>query len=127
MARSVSVRLGGKVRILKGSFAASEAICERVCDLMVIQREAQLGAMMAERGIPYQPKWAMNAKDVVNVLEIACDASGADLERESIEADVFSMGFDVAHNHAIAYLGLFFAAPEADIDGDKKEDAREKK
>lgn len=117
MARSVSLKVGGKTHKLVGSFAAGERVSTEVADLMIVQREASLATAMAERGLPYTPRWQMGLKDMVNILEIACDESGASVDRADIEAECFKMGFDVAHNLTIQYLQLFFAEPDEKPEG----------
>jgi hypothetical protein len=123
MARSVQFKVGSKSHTLVGSFKAGERISAEVADLLDIQREAALAAMMVERGLPYQPKWKMGVKDVVAIFTIGLDSIGAEVDAEDVGKACFAMGFDKAHNLAMQYLQLFFAEPETTPDTDGNEPA----
>ncbi|MGB1215976.1 MAG: hypothetical protein ACPG4X_21595 [Pikeienuella sp.] len=114
MARTIKVKLGGKERTLKASFAAAEAICENVADLMLMNRESMAYAMFIAKGLPYTPKWAFSVKSIVSVIAIGSEHSGHDIDSDVIEADVIGMGVDKAQDVATSYLQLFFAQPDTE-------------
>lgn len=116
MARKVDVKFGGKVVSLKASFAAASDICDRVADLMFINREAGIAMMLMEKGIPYSPKWQFSVGSVLDILEIALAHSGVKAERSDIQEFAVGIGFNKAQDIATDYLQLFFSEPEEKVE-----------
>lgn len=119
MARSVSIKYGGKTLKLVASFGAARDLCDNVHDLLALFNDQQRAMVYLQMGRTYDAKFNWSMDKVAQVIQIGIDHSGVEVDRDSVEAYMVEIGLDAAQRIAQDYLSLFFAEPETKEDGEK--------
>lgn len=112
MARSVSVKYGGKNVKLVASFGAARDICDRVHDLLDLFNDQQRAMLFLQMGRDYTPKFSWDMGKVSDVIAIGLERAGVDADQEGVGAFMVGLGLDKSQKVAQDYLSLFFAEPE---------------
>lgn len=126
MSRTVSVKIGGKSRKLKATWDAGEQICENVCDLYMISAELGKTALYAKLARPYKAEFSFTMRNVLEIMEIALDASGHDVDQDVLKDWVLEVGLTKAVLVAQEYLSLFYGEPEEKPEADEPAETEEK-
>ena len=127
MARSVSIKYGGKNVRLVASFGAARDISANVHDLLGLFNDQQRALIFLQMGRPYQPQFNWSLGSVAQVIETGLQYAGVDADRDGVAAFMVEIGLDAAQRVAQDYLSLFFAQPETEGESAKAGDDTPKK
>lgn len=117
--REIIVDLGGEELTLAATFKASVEISDRVGDPLAIAREAAIEGMMAQNGMPYDPRWKFTVKNVPEIIWIGAKAAGDKRKLENVQELVFSAGFLAAKEIATRYLAAIVSPTSEEMDDAK--------